>query len=74
MTVRVEAVNLTTEDMKAALPTHANQTLQVAVMFVCSNGDVVMLVGIKLRRLAVGEKFAAVRLCVVFESDIVGRF
>jgi hypothetical protein len=59
--------------MKALLPARASQTLQVAVMFVCGDGGV-MFVGIKLRRLAVGEKFALVRLCVLFESDIVCRF
>ena len=73
MTVRVEAVNLTTEDMKAALPTRASQALQVAVMLVCSDGGV-MFIGIKRRRLAVGEKGASVRLCVIFESDVVCRF
>jgi hypothetical protein len=69
VTVRVEAVNLMTEGMKAVLPALASQTLQAAVMFVCSDGGV-MFVGIKLRKLAVGEKFA----CVLFESDIVCRF
>ena len=73
MTVRVEAVNLTTEDVKAVLPARASQTLLVAVMFVCSDGGV-MFVGIKLRSLAVGEKFASVQLCVLFESDTVCRF
>jgi len=55
--------------MKAALPTRASQALQVAVMFACSDGGV-MFVGIKRRRLAVGEKFASVQLCALFESDV----
>ena len=73
MTVRVEAVNLTTGDTKAALPTRACQALQVAVMLVCTDGGM-MFVRIKRRRRAVAEKLASVRLCVPFESGDVCRF